>query len=214
MGPCFPKDRAGWSTHGPSNSVLLMENSSHLSLPPVLLMMEVGLALLQSPPPAPSAFPCPGASPCCSPTTLPKTTPQSWWSSSCFLAFWWASPPSAAITMLPNLPSASSHPSPGPGLLHLSHSALQRPFSAPCTTSPGSSLLCLFPRKEQFPKEGNPKPVAWDPSNFNWLADRICPWEVTYKPSWASTHAKPHFAHTADYGYNHVLGFAQALVHK
>lgn len=74
-----------------------------------------------------------------------QTTPQSCCSSSGFLAIWWASPPSAAITMLPNFPSASSHPPPGPGLLHLSRSALQRPFSAALYYL---VLPCLFPRKD------------------------------------------------------------------
>lgn len=64
---------------------LLMENPSHLSLSPILLTMGVGLAFLQSPPPDPSAFPCPGASLCCSPTTFPRpllspaaSAPASW----------------------------------------------------------------------------------------------------------------------------------------
>lgn len=142
---------------------LLMENPSHLSFPPILLIMEVALALLQSPPPAPSAFPCPGASPCCSPTTFPRPplspaapAPASW--------------PSGEPALL-QLPSPCSqifllHPPTLPlALVYcIYHAVLFRDLSLlPCTT-----LYCpVSSQGRTFPNTGNPKPVVWDPSNFN-----------------------------------------------
>lgn len=144
MQSCFPQERVGQFTHGPTNTMLLMENFFHLSFPLILLSLSNSPnpdylwgcypAVLGMDPEKSFLFyqQDDGSQPCLSPkpsthsshahmppcTAVPPHSSSdhfsSFYSTSSFPSFCQASPPAAAICHAPNSLFGSSYFLPTP----------------------------------------------------------------------------------------------------